>query len=162
MRQRRTLLRSHTSRVSNRQSLRALGKKPGTRRSAGFSGLKATWTSFLLPAIQSSWLAQKGKWVGRSAIPLELKQTWKRERSASVEPPSNNAPGRFTERHYTLSEIAAMWNLSHDFVRRLFQNEPGVLIMGRKEVTSNRRRYATYRIPESVVERVHRRMSKIG
>jgi hypothetical protein len=54
-----------------------------------------------------------------------------------------------------------MWNLSHDFVRRLFQNEPGVLIMAREDPTGRRRRYATYRIPESVVERVHRRMSKI-
>jgi len=54
-----------------------------------------------------------------------------------------------------------MWSLSHDFVRRLFQKEPGVLIMGREEGNGGRRRYATYRIPASVVERVHRRMSKI-
>jgi hypothetical protein len=96
----------------------------------------------------------------RSAIALESSQTWTRERTASLEP--STRVERFMERHYTLSEIAAMWNLSHDFVRRLFQSEPGVLIMGREEPTSSRRRYAIYRIPESVVERIHRRLSRIG
>ncbi len=106
------------------------------------------------------WWQERAIEVGRSAIPLESRQTWIRERNASLEPGSRAQ--RYTERHYTLSEIAAMWNISHDFVRRLFQSEPGVLIMGREEATGSRRRYATYRIPESVVERVHRRMSKTG
>ena len=32
-----------------------------------------------------------------------------------------------TERHYTLREIADMWQISYQTARRMFQDEPGVL-----------------------------------
>jgi hypothetical protein len=66
----------------------------------------------------------------------------------------------FAERHYTVAEIAQMWGLSQDFVRRLFEREPGVLVLGQERTRYGKRRYRTLRIPESVVERVHRRLSK--
>jgi hypothetical protein len=62
------------------------------------------------------------------------------------------------ERHYTVAEIADMWNLSKDAVRRLFCNEPGVLILG-SPAHETKRRYTTLRIPQSVLERVHRILS---
>jgi hypothetical protein len=65
---------------------------------------------------------------------------------------------RFQERHYTPSEIAELWNLSRDVVREIFEAEPGVLVMGRDR-TRSKRGYRTLRIPESVMERVHRKMS---
>ena len=99
--------------------------------------------------------------MGRSATPVEWKQLLSQDQTSPVELTTRDAAGCFTEHHYTLAEIAAMWSLSHDFVRRLFQKEPGVLIMGREEGNGGRRRYATYRIPASVVERVHHRTSKI-
>jgi len=92
---------------------------------------------------------------------MEWKHLLSQDQTSPVELTKRDASGSFAEHHYTVSEIAAMWSLSHDFVRRLFQKEPGVLIMGREEENGGRRRYATYRIPASVVERVHRRMSKI-
>ena len=58
---------------------------------------------------------------------------------------------RHGERHYSVTEVAKLWALSRDSVRRLFRREPGVLVMGD--------RYVTLRIPESVLERVHRRLS---
>jgi hypothetical protein len=61
------------------------------------------------------------------------------------------------ERHYAVAEIAAMWNLSTDKVRDLFEEEPGVLVIGRRN--HRKRRYVTLRIPESVAERVHSRLS---
>ena len=61
------------------------------------------------------------------------------------------------ERHYTPEEIASIWNLSVDTVRRLFEGEAGVLIIERPRLRS-RRRYRTLRIPESVAVRVHRRL----
>jgi len=64
----------------------------------------------------------------------------------------------FAERHYTVAEIAAMWNLSKDTVRRMFQDEPGVLVFGGR-LSGRKRRYATLRIPRSVLERVHRQYS---
>lgn len=33
------------------------------------------------------------------------------------------------ERHYTVAEVSEAWNLSADKVRRLFQDEPGVLVL---------------------------------
>jgi len=53
-----------------------------------------------------------------------------------------------------------MRNISADAVRRLFQNEPGVLIFG-DQSKSYKRRYTTLRIPESVLARVHRVRSKV-
>jgi methylphosphotriester-DNA--protein-cysteine methyltransferase len=63
-----------------------------------------------------------------------------------------------TERHYSLDELAALWNVSADTVRRLFERESGVLVIERAR-SRNARRYRTLRIPESVAERVHRRLS---
>jgi len=65
---------------------------------------------------------------------------------------------RFQERHYTPAEIAEMWNLSRDVVRRIFEGEPGVLVIG-DDGSRSKRRYHTLRIPESVMERVHRKLS---
>jgi hypothetical protein len=63
-----------------------------------------------------------------------------------------------SERHYTVAEIAAMWNLTKDAVRRMFQNEPGVLVLGGRS-KGRKRRYVVLRIPQSVLERVHARCS---
>ncbi len=63
---------------------------------------------------------------------------------------------RFQERHYTVAEIAKIWNLSRDVVRKLFENEPGVFVIG-NDGSRSKRGYHTLRIPESVAERVHRR-----
>jgi len=62
------------------------------------------------------------------------------------------------ERHFSVAEVAAMWNLSKDAVRRMFQEEPGVLVLGGRS-SSRKRRYVTLRIPLSVLERVHRQYS---
>jgi hypothetical protein len=65
------------------------------------------------------------------------------------------------ERHYSVQELAVRWNLSSDTVRKLFENEPGVLVIGNEERKYSRRRYITLRIPESVAARVHRRLSRV-
>ena len=62
------------------------------------------------------------------------------------------------ERHYAVAEIAELWNLSADKVRELFENEPGVLVIGERS-PRYKRRYVTLRIPQKVLERVHRRLS---
>ena len=50
-----------------------------------------------------------------------------------------------TERHYAVTEIAEMWNLSADKVRELFENEAGVLVIGERSPRF-KRRYITLRI----------------
>ncbi len=66
-----------------------------------------------------------------------------------------------SERHYSPAEIAGLWGLSVDTVRRLFENEPGVLVFEPPRAYGRRRRYRTLRIPESVAERVYRRLSVV-
>lgn len=70
------------------------------------------------------------------------------------------APPRFAMPHYTVAEIAELWHLSDDAVRKLFENEPGVLAIGEAR-SGRKRRYVTLRIPEDVVERVHRRLARV-
>jgi hypothetical protein len=64
------------------------------------------------------------------------------------------------EKHYSVDELAAAWGMSDDFVRRLFAHEPGVVIFFKYR--PGKRTYRVLRIPQSVAERVHRRMQKDG
>jgi MarR-like DNA-binding transcriptional regulator SgrR of sgrS sRNA len=71
-------------------------------------------------------------------------------------------PALGLERHYSVSEIAKMWALSEKTVRRMFEDEEGVLQWGSPE-TRRKRGYITLRIPESVLLRVHRqRTQRVG
>lgn len=60
------------------------------------------------------------------------------------------------ERHYSVADVAKMWALSEKTVRRMFEDEDGVLNWGSPE-TRRKRGYRTLRIPESVLHRVHRK-----
>jgi hypothetical protein len=62
------------------------------------------------------------------------------------------------EKHYTPTELAEMWGVSVQTVRELFKDEDGVLKIG-SDGTRNRRAYKTLRIPHSVAERVHTKLS---
>jgi hypothetical protein len=64
------------------------------------------------------------------------------------------------EKHYSVLEVAKLWSLSENTVRRMFMREPGVVEWGSEE-TRFKRAYRTMRIPESVLQRVHRRLAKV-
>ena len=63
------------------------------------------------------------------------------------------------EIHLEVKQVAALWGMSDEAVRKLFRDEPGVLKIGRQESQGRKRRKVTLRIPLSVVQRVHRRLS---
>src|SRR5271170_7366917 len=63
------------------------------------------------------------------------------------------------EKHHTPAELGRTWALSVETIRRLFENEPGVLKISNASGPTGRRRYKTLRIPASVAARVHRRIS---
>jgi hypothetical protein len=65
---------------------------------------------------------------------------------------------RMYEHHYSPADLGELWNLSADTVRRMFENEPGVLVFENPERSSHRR-FRTLRIPESVAARVYSRFS---
>ena len=68
---------------------------------------------------------------------------------------------RIDEHHYSVAELANRWNLSPDTIRKLCENEPGVLVLGESLTRRGKRRYTTLRIPESVAARVYRHHSKV-
>jgi hypothetical protein len=59
------------------------------------------------------------------------------------------------EQHFRVSDLAFTWRLGRETVRKLVMNEPGVMrvSLGRKK--SN----FTYSVPQSVAERIHRRLT---
>ena len=65
------------------------------------------------------------------------------------------------ERHYSVPELAKIWFLSENTVRRIFLEEPGVLKLAHEE-TRHKRRYTTLRIPERIAQRVHRRLQGLA
>ena len=81
----------------------------------------------------------------------------------SYAPPSKPAmPASVAfEKHYCVSEVAELWGLSERTIRRIFTDEPGVIKWENAE-TRFKRGYTTLRIPESVVQRVHRKLRKAG
>ena len=58
-------------------------------------------------------------------------------------------------RVFTPKELAGLWQLSQNSIRRMFQDEPGVFVLGDSN-PRGRRGYQTLRIPESVALRVWR------
>jgi AraC-like DNA-binding protein len=61
---------------------------------------------------------------------------------------------------YSVSDIAALWNLSPDSIRRIFADEAGVITLGDGVVRRGKRKRITLRIPREVVERVKRKRAK--
>lgn len=65
----------------------------------------------------------------------------------------------YDERHFKPQELAELWGVSSDTIRRLFRSVPGVLVFDRPE-KRYKRGYCTMRIPESVAKRVYEKLSK--
>jgi hypothetical protein len=58
------------------------------------------------------------------------------------------------ERHYRIGELARMWGLGRETVRKLVKDDPGVIKirMGRKKA------HTIYSVPESAATRIHTRL----
>ena len=70
-----------------------------------------------------------------------------------------------TERHFTPTQLAALWGVSPSKVRELFSEEEGVIRFGepsRREGKKLVRSYYSMRIPESVAGRVHDSLTSIA
>jgi len=62
------------------------------------------------------------------------------------------------ERHYRIGELAALWGLGRETVRRLVKDDPGVIKirMGRKKA------HTVYSVPESAAQRIHTRLLNVA
>jgi len=58
------------------------------------------------------------------------------------------------ERHYRISDLARLWSLGRERVRKLVKDDPGVIKirMGRKKA------HTIYSVPESAAQRIHTRL----
>jgi hypothetical protein len=94
---------------------------------------------------------------------VELLRSSEKFRQWHVEPtPVDNLDcNMMAERHYTPEELAELWAVSTETVRSIFREEPGVLRVVKEDKPKNKRAYVTMRIPESVAERVHNRLSAV-
>jgi hypothetical protein len=61
---------------------------------------------------------------------------------------------------YTMKELAFIWNVSREWVRRRFMNEPGVIRL-QETPTPGKRKYCPLRIPGRVAIRVRNRMTVV-
>jgi len=69
-----------------------------------------------------------------------------------------STPDIALELHYSIQQISEKWGLDEDALREIFREEPGVLKIARP-AGRYKRAYTTLRIPLSVLQRAHRRMS---
>jgi hypothetical protein len=70
-------------------------------------------------------------------------------------------PAHVPGRHYTAKQLAVEWGMSPDTIRKLFEDEPGVLRHGKNTSRRGKRRYLSIRIPEEVAQRIHNRRSGV-
>jgi hypothetical protein len=64
----------------------------------------------------------------------------------------------FAEKHYRVGELAELWGLGRETVRKLVKDDPGVIKIrqGRKKT------HTTYSIPESAARRIHTRLLNVA
>lgn len=62
------------------------------------------------------------------------------------------------EKHYRIGELALLWGLGRETVRKIVKDDPGVIKirMGRKKV------HTLYSVPESAARRIHARLLNVA
>ena len=61
------------------------------------------------------------------------------------------------EKHYRVGELARMWGLGRETIRKIVKDDPGVIKirMGRKKA------HTIYSVPESAARRIHTRLLNV-
>jgi hypothetical protein len=111
--------------------------------------------------VQISYLAEVNPELRALALKSRKFREWQPTRyfaTIAGRKPNDPDSALAKEPHYTPKELAETWGLAPDTIRELFESEPGVLVIGTNG-TRTKRRYRTFRIPESVAARVHHRLS---
>jgi hypothetical protein len=80
------------------------------------------------------------------------------EQTAKDMPSSKTFFDNGVQDNFTVAEVASLWRLSPDTIQRLFEEEPGVVVLGNKNPRGKRKRI-TLRIPRAVMDRVKKRRS---
>lgn len=64
-----------------------------------------------------------------------------------------STPSAF-EKHYRIGELARIWGLGRETVRKLVKDEPGVV----KVRLGHKKAHTIYSVPESAAQRIHTRL----
>ena len=93
--------------------------------------------------------------MGTGSINGNTVQSTLRLRSI-VDDPSVLEEARFAEKHYRIGELAELWGLGRETIRKMLIDEPGVvkIRLGRKKA------HTTYSVPHSVARRIHNKLSR--
>lgn len=88
--------------------------------------------------------------LGRSSERSQQEKLFK-PTTLTIGVPSDNT---YSQRHYRIGELAELWSLGRETVRKLVKDDPGVIKvrMGRKKANT------TYSVPESAAKRIHTRL----
>jgi len=66
--------------------------------------------------------------------------------------------GSASEPHFSVKELAGQWGFSERAIRRLIEEEPGVIAIEKN--SRLKRTYRQIQIPASVAERIHRKLTR--
>jgi len=62
------------------------------------------------------------------------------------------------ERHYRVSDLARLWGLGREIVRKLVKDDPGVI----KIRMRRKKAHTVYSVPESAAQRIHTRLLNVA
>ncbi len=62
------------------------------------------------------------------------------------------------EKHYRIGELARMWGLGRETVRKLVKDDPGVV----KIRMGQNKAHTVYSVPESAARRIHTRLLSVS
>jgi hypothetical protein len=60
----------------------------------------------------------------------------------------------FAEKHYRVSDLAELWGLGRETIRKLIMDDPGVIKIRQRR----KKMHTTYSVPESAARRIHTRL----
>ena len=63
-------------------------------------------------------------------------------------------PNSTFEKHYRVGELATLWGLGRETIRKLVKDDPGVI----KIRLGPKKSHTSYSIPESAAQRIHTRL----
>jgi Fic family protein len=92
------------------------------------------------------------------AFSQPAEHTTKPAKKRRKSPPRSLRDPKLDSQYYRASDLAQILNLSEDTIRRMFEDEPDVIVLGDKNPRGKRRRL-TLRIPKSVFDRVCKRLA---
>jgi len=58
------------------------------------------------------------------------------------------------ERHYRIGELAQLWSVGRETIRKIVQDDPDVV----KIRLGKKKKHITYSVPESVARKIHTRL----